>query len=93
MAVYKYYCEKCGEFTIEMPMNKYKRITECPSCKSKVERIINVPNAMIFKGEGFYVNDYKKSKPQEPNKPKETESNQCNKANKQCESKCDCKST
>lgn len=87
MATYKYNCENCGDFIVEMPISKYKRLEECPTCKGKVERIIGVPSAMIFKGEGFYVNDYKKasnsetknsgSEPGKKEKTKEKSSSSC----------------
>jgi putative FmdB family regulatory protein len=60
MASYKYKCENCGEFEIEMPMSEYKPLESCPTCSGKVERVIGIPMAMIFKGEGFHINDYKK---------------------------------
>lgn len=62
MATYKYKCENCGVFSVKMKMSEYKRLESCPECNGRVERVFEVPNAMIFKGEGFYVNDYKKTK-------------------------------
>jgi len=32
----------------------------CPDCKSACERLITGGENIIFKGSGFYVNDYKK---------------------------------
>ncbi len=73
MATYKYKCENCGEFTVKMKMSEYKPLEVCPTCGSEVKRIFEVPSAMIFKGDGFYVNDYKKAS----EKPKDTGTTCC----------------
>jgi len=37
------------------------RLTKCPTCDSKVERLIGGGSGIIFKGSGFYETDYKRS--------------------------------
>jgi len=36
-------------------------LKHCPLCKSKVERLISGGGGIIFKGSGFYINDYARS--------------------------------
>lgn len=60
MPTYEYRREDGTTFEIQ------QRITEdpletCPETGQKVERIISGGSGLIFKGEGFYVNDYGKS--------------------------------
>ena len=56
MPIYEYKCDKCGVFEVT------QRITEgplkkCPTCKSKVERIIS-STSFVLKGSGWYATDY-----------------------------------
>lgn len=36
---------------------------KCPKCEGETERLITGGENIIFKGSGFYVNDYKKKEP------------------------------
>ena len=59
MPIYEYQCPKCGTFETT------QRITEpalkrCPTCKSKVERIISA-TSFVLKGSGWYATDYARS--------------------------------
>lgn len=59
MPTYEYRREDGTTFEIQ------QRITDdpletCPDTGQKVERIISGSAGLIFKGEGFYVNDYGK---------------------------------
>ncbi|NOR18309.1 zinc ribbon domain-containing protein [candidate division WOR-3 bacterium] len=61
MPTYEYECTKC-KYTFE----EFQKITDeplkkCPKCGSKLRRIITGGVGLIFKGNGFYVTDYKKS--------------------------------
>ncbi len=38
------------------------RVKKCPKCGGKPERLISGGSALIFKGSGFYITDYKKQK-------------------------------
>jgi predicted nucleic acid-binding Zn ribbon protein len=40
---------------------KDKPIAKCPTCGGKVKRLISAGGGVIFKGSGFYANDYAKS--------------------------------
>jgi len=67
MPIYEYQCPKCGIFEVTQRIvdNALKR---CPTCKSKVERIIS-NTSFILKGSGWYVTDYGRA-----GKPVKTES-------------------
>jgi putative FmdB family regulatory protein len=59
MPIYEYRCPKCGTF------ETMQRITEpalkrCPTCKSKIERMIS-STSFVLKGSGWYATDYAKS--------------------------------
>ena len=59
MPTYEYYCKKCG-----VEFEKFQRMSEeplkiCPKCgQAAVHRKISGGTGLIFKGSGFYVNDY-----------------------------------
>lgn len=60
MPTYEYECQACGE-----RMEAFQSITEgplrkCPSCGAlKLRRLIGAGSALIFKGSGFYITDYR----------------------------------
>lgn len=62
MPTYSYRCKSCL-FEFE----EFQRMTDtalktCPSCKQNtLVRIIDGGAGMVFKGNGFYITDYKKS--------------------------------
>ncbi len=42
-------------------------LKKCPECKKlKLKRLIGAGSGVIFKGAGFYCNDYKQLKPATP---------------------------
>jgi putative FmdB family regulatory protein len=63
MPIYEYKCDKCSE-TIEVirkmsdqiPQNHHELTGE--DCVGQVRQVIS-PSALVFKGSGFYINDYK----------------------------------
>ena len=63
MPTYEYRCSKCNH-AFEHFQNMSSRILKkCPKCgKKSLERLIGSGGALIFKGPGFYVNDYKDKK-------------------------------
>jgi len=61
MPTYQYKCEDCGYTFEEFQKMSDASIEVCPKCGGKVHRIIGIGGGIIFKGAGFYVNDYKKS--------------------------------
>ncbi|MFO7840631.1 MAG: FmdB family zinc ribbon protein [Fidelibacterota bacterium] len=67
MPNYKYKCKICaGEFTFFQPIND-QPLRTCPECGGELVRLLTGGGGVIYKGAGFYVNDYKKS----PKKPVE----------------------
>lgn len=58
MPTYEYQCEKCGLIEIWQSI-KDNALTVCPTCGSKVERQISANVGFVFKGSGFYQNEYK----------------------------------
>ena len=61
MPTYGYQCLDCSH-SFEL----FQAITaipqeDCPKCEGKVRRLIGRGAGVVFKGSGFYVNDYKKS--------------------------------
>ena len=61
MPTYQYECAACGhQFEAFQSMTE-NRLKKCPECsKNKLDRLIGTGTGMIFKGSGFYANDYKK---------------------------------
>ena len=71
MPTYDYKCKKCGIHFEEFQSINAEPIKVCSSCGGQVERMIGAGNGLIFKGSGFYITDYKKSKKTETKtKPK-----------------------
>jgi putative FmdB family regulatory protein len=79
MPTYEYVCEKCGhQFDLFQSMND-KPLAVCPQdrCprkrwgKGRVKRLVGAGGGLIFKGSGFYINDYRSDKYKEAAK-KET---------------------
>lgn len=61
MPNYDYECQDCNYVFEVFQQMTDERLTECPKCKGHVERLIGGGAGIIFKGSGFYVNDYKKA--------------------------------
>ena len=76
MPTYEYECKKCFHRVEKFQSFSEKVLRKCPKCKSaSLKRLIGSGGALIFKGSGFYINDYCKPKQKyaEP-KHKEAES-------------------
>ena len=60
LPTYEYLCEGCDhKFEIMQKVTARKK-RKCPQCgKPHLRRLFGVPG-LIFKGSGFYVNDYPK---------------------------------
>lgn len=59
MPTYEYECEKCHH-----QFEQFQNITDepvkvCPVCGGKVKRLISGGGGFLFKGNGFYITDYR----------------------------------
>ncbi len=64
MPTYEYLCTACGKKFDQLQSMSEAPLKKCIYCKKgKVERLIGAGAGLIFKGTGFYITDYKKSKP------------------------------
>ncbi|MEI0517054.1 zinc ribbon domain-containing protein [Brachyspira murdochii] len=59
MPTYEYKCENCGHEFEEFQSITAEAKAACPECGSEAKRMISLNSGIIFKGKGFYVNDYK----------------------------------
>ncbi len=60
MPIYEYKCESCQNVFEKLQSFDADVKTPCPKCKNNANRIISSGIGIVFKGSGFYVNDYKK---------------------------------
>ena len=58
MPIYEYACPKCGEFEVTQRITD-KALPKCPTCKSKVRKLISSTSFQL-KGSGWYATDYAK---------------------------------
>jgi putative FmdB family regulatory protein len=56
MPIYEYRCPKCGDFD-QMQKITDAPLKKCPTCKSKVTKLLSNP-AFHLKGGGWYITDY-----------------------------------
>lgn len=73
MPTYAYACKACGHEFEALQEFSANPLRKCPECsKLKLERLISGGGGFIFKGDGFYETDYKKSasKPDSSDKKK-----------------------
>ena len=73
MPLYEYKCQSCGEVFEIIQKFSDTPLTVHEKCGGPVERLIST-SALMFKGSGWYVNDYGKGNSKDP-KPKSTDSN------------------
>ncbi|WP_300365810.1 zinc ribbon domain-containing protein [Brachyspira sp.] len=59
MPTYEYKCGNCGNEFEEFQSITAESKADCPKCGSEAKRMISLNSGIIFKGKGFYVNDYK----------------------------------
>jgi len=58
MPTYDYECPKGHRFEVFQPMTAKPGAT-CPKCKARARRVISGGAGFLFKGEGFYITDYR----------------------------------
>ena len=60
MPTYEYRCKACCHEFEEFQSITAPVLKKCPSCaKAKLERLIGIGSAVMFKGGGFYETDYR----------------------------------
>ncbi|GEM_PF-150139 len=59
MPIYDYKCSKCGH-VFEVLQTKNINMEKCEKCGSKAKKLPAMRVGFVFKGSGFYVNDYGK---------------------------------
>ena len=60
MPTYDYKCKKCEHIWEEFASIKAPPTKKCPACKKNAaERQISAGAAILFKGSGFYLTDYR----------------------------------
>jgi putative FmdB family regulatory protein len=60
MPTYEYECDACQNRFDEFQSFSDKPLTKCPKCKKKkLRRLIGTGAAILFKGSGFYLTDYR----------------------------------
>lgn len=70
MPTYQYECSQCGDTFDVFQSMLDKKLKKCRKCKkNSLIRLIGAGGGLIFKGNGFYETDYKKSTPPK-SKPK-----------------------
>ena len=61
MPTYGYVCDACEHRFTEFQTMSESALTTCPECSAeKLRRLIGAGAALVFKGSGFYINDYGK---------------------------------
>lgn len=59
MPTYEYRCNDCKHEFEEFQSMKDDPIDKCPECGGKPQRLIGAGGGLIFKGDGFYITDYR----------------------------------
>lgn len=60
MPTYDYECKKCGHNWETFQSIKADPLKKCPECKKAgAKRVIGPGAAILFKGSGFYLTDYR----------------------------------
>lgn len=58
MPTYEYRCPKGHRFDLIQKMSDEPKAS-CPTCGEAAERIISAGAGFLFKGDGFYITDYR----------------------------------
>lgn len=58
MPTYEYRCPKGHQFELFQRMSDEPK-AKCPTCGADAERILSGGAGFLFKGEGFYITDYR----------------------------------
>ena len=68
MPTYEYECQKCRKRHDAFQSITAKPLTKCPKCGGKVKRLLGSGSGFLFKGQGFYITDYRSKSYQEAKK-------------------------
>jgi len=79
LPIYEYKCKECDKIFDVLQKINSDPVEKCIHCGGKVEKLISA-SSFQFKGSGWYVTDYKKSK--SDGKKKEESFPMTNKSNK-----------
>ncbi len=60
MPTYEYRCPELHEFELFQRMSD-EPVARCPVCGKQAERLLSGGGGLLFKGEGFYITDYRSS--------------------------------
>ncbi len=74
MPIYTYRCENCGVQFERQQSYTDNPLKTCPECRKKTLKKVITPSKIIFKGSGFYSNDYKSPSGDVPRSSKKEES-------------------
>ncbi|HZD06279.1 MAG TPA: zinc ribbon domain-containing protein [Longimicrobiales bacterium] len=58
MPTYEYRCPRGHTFELFQKMSD-EPVATCPECGEEAERVISGGAGLLFKGEGFYITDYR----------------------------------
>jgi len=64
MPIYEYRCLQCGKTFEALQSIAAKPIAKCIYCQGKTKKIVSL-SSFQFKGNGWYITDYKKNSGQE----------------------------
>lgn len=59
MPTYEYRCAEGHEFELFQKMSD-DPVATCPECGKEAQRLLSAGGGFVFKGEGFYITDYKR---------------------------------
>jgi len=84
MPTYEYECKHCGHLFERFQSMMEDPVKKCPECDGEVKRLISSGAGLIFKGSGFYITDYKKTRNsvQDPTKNKDESSDSASSSTK-----------
>ena len=60
MPIYEYRCSKCGKTFEALQSISAAPIAKCIYCQGKTKKIVSL-SSFQFKGNGWYITDYKKN--------------------------------
>ena len=59
MPTYEYRCSNGHEFELFQRMSD-EPVDTCPTCGAEAQRLLSAGAGILFKGDGFYITDYRK---------------------------------